>query len=250
MSRIITPIAVAAAVVVQVFHLVLVLSGMFLLDGYWLLLAVPLRLAALAWALREVLRLRTLVLRGALRVLLYLSIMYALLGSFLVDLLLAWSGPQPLGDAVEAAVPRALQAPLTVLLVLAVSRGRSRLRIGGLAFAAFYIAVLVMEVIQEVPLSGVVVSILVSYGAEAAWLLVVLAGQWADGRWSRTTVLVGAAAFLLEVLWLALLAAGVETAVLAFQGVGVIGVVWLARTARELEAPMPPPVSVLRPGTA
>ncbi|MGP3919381.1 hypothetical protein [Nonomuraea sp. 10N515B] len=172
----------------------------------------------------------------ALRRLLYLAVAYALVLWYPIGLL---------PDAVEMAFQLALWTAIDVLYLLVI-RWRSRmLRAAAGAMFAVELAGTVNALLDELDLlelgSGSIVELGLMLSGVAATIITVV-GQRRDGRWSRGTQVAGwlSAGFYAMVIPLNLLSerifSGNPAMVVMMDAVGLVPIVWIAATARELPA--------------
>ncbi len=183
-----------------------------------------------------------------LRVLLYADVVWLLIPSYLPDL-------------VETVISLALWVPALVLLTVVVTGPGRFFR---LALLLFGLAEPVRAVVDALaddaqPLIFVTpayrVSIMVAGLAAFVMMVMVLLAQRRDGRWSRGTLLVGvgtfASAFLVELVDALTKSGTIESIA---EAMDVLYLVWLARTARELNrelqraAPLRVPTAVTAVG--
>ncbi|MEV4186266.1 hypothetical protein AB0J28_33050 [Streptosporangium canum] len=170
----------------------------------------------------------------ALRRLLYLAV---------VDALVLWYPIALLPDAVDAAFQLALWTAIDVLYLL-VLRWRSRmLRAAAGAMFAVELVGMANELLDELDLpelgSGGIVAPGLMLGGAAATIITVV-GQWRDGRWSRGTLTAGwlsvgvyALVIPLNVLFEEIFSGNLAMPVMT-DAVGLVSIVWIAATAREL----------------
>ncbi len=172
----------------------------------------------------------------ALRRLLYLAVAYTLV---------LWYPIALLPDAVDAASQLALWTAIDVLYLLVI-RWRSRM-LRAVAGAMFAVELVGMadELLDELDLpelgSGDIVELGLMLGGVAATIVTVV-GQRRDGRWSRGTQAAGwlwvgvyALVIPLNVLFGRIFSGNLAMLV-ALDAVGLVGIVWIAATARELPA--------------
>ncbi|MER5423088.1 hypothetical protein [Streptosporangium roseum] len=170
----------------------------------------------------------------ALRRLLYLAVAYTLV---------LWYPIALLPDAVDAAFQLALWTAIDVLYLLVI-RWRSRmLRAAAGAMFAVELAGMANELLDELDLpelgSGDIVALGLMLGGAAATIVTVV-GQWRDGRWSRGTLTAGwlsvgvyALVIPLNVLFEEIFSGNLAIPVM-MDAVGLVSIVWIAATAREL----------------
>ncbi|MEV4250381.1 hypothetical protein AB0J63_44140 [Streptosporangium canum] len=170
----------------------------------------------------------------ALRRLLYLAV---------ADALVLWYPIALLPDAVDAAFQLALWTAIDVLYLLVI-RWRSRmLRAAAGAMFAVELAGMANELLDELDLpelgSGGIVALGLMLGGAAATIVTVV-GQWRDGRWSRGTLTAGwlsvgvyALVIPLNVLFGEIFSGNLAMPVM-MDAVGLVSIVWIAATAREL----------------
>lgn len=173
----------------------------------------------------------------ALRRLLYLAVAYALV---------LWLPIAVLPDAVDAAFQLALWTAIDVLYLLVI-RWRSRmLRTAAGAIFAVELAAMADELLDELDLPelgrGGIVELGFMLGGVAA-IIVTLAGQRRDGRWSRGTqaagwVSLGAYALVIPLnVFFGRIPGGDDLVIpVMMDALGLVGTVWIAATARELAA--------------
>ncbi|WP_327586094.1 hypothetical protein OHA25_03005 [Nonomuraea sp. NBC_00507] len=172
----------------------------------------------------------------ALRRLLYLAVAYALVLWYPIGLL---------PDAVEAAFQLALWTAIDVLYLLVI-RWRSRvLRAAAGAMFAVELAGMANALLGELDLPelgpGSILELGLMLSGVAATIITVV-GQRRDGRWSRGTQVAGwlSAGFYALVIPLNLLSerifSGNPAMVVMMDAVGLVPIVWIAATARELPA--------------
>ncbi|MGW2147226.1 hypothetical protein ACWCOT_23195 [Nonomuraea bangladeshensis] len=160
-----------------------------------------------------------------LRVLLYANVVWLLIPSYLPDL-------------VETAIGLALWMPALVLLTVVVTGSGRFFR---LALLLFGLAEPVSAGVDALagdprPLTLMIpVHVVVAGVAALVMMVMVLLAQRRDGRWSRGTLLVGAGTFaspfLVELVDALTRGSTIESIA---EAMDVLYVVWLARTAREL----------------
>ncbi|SET90642.1 hypothetical protein [Nonomuraea wenchangensis] len=183
-----------------------------------------------------------------LRVLLYANVVWLLIPSYLPDL-------------VETVISLALWVPALVLLTVVVTGSGRFFRLALLLFGLAEPARAVMDALADdaQPLIFVTpayrVSIMVTGLAAFVMMVMVLLAQRRDGRWSRGTLLVGvgtfASAFLVELVDALTKSGTIESIA---EAMDVLYLVWLARTARELNrepqraAPLRVPTAVTAVG--
>ncbi|AWS46255.1 hypothetical protein [Streptosporangium sp. 'caverna'] len=170
----------------------------------------------------------------ALRRLLYLAVAYTLV---------LWYPIALLPDAVDAALQLALWAAIDILYLLVI-RWRSRmLRAAAGAMFAVGLAGMAGELLDELDLaelgSGGIVALGLMLAGVAATIITIV-GQRRDGRWSRGTQVAGwlsvsvyALVIPLDIL-LGWISSGSLAILVMMDAVGLINLVWLAATAREL----------------
>ncbi|SNS88609.1 hypothetical protein SAMN05216276_1018123 [Streptosporangium subroseum] len=208
-------------------------------DGFDTLTTVALLVAALVKA-----ALLWLILRApapgpldrrakALRRLLYLAVAYTLV---------LWYPIAMLPDAVDAAFQLALWTAIYVLYLLVI-RWRSRmLRAAAGAMFAVGLAGMASELLDELDLpelgSGDIVELGLMLAGVAATIITIV-GQRRDGRWSRGTQVAGWLSVGVYALVIPLniffgISSGSLAMLVMMDAVGLIGLVWIAATAREL----------------
>ncbi|MED7929249.1 hypothetical protein SMD20_33740 [Nonomuraea sp. LP-02] len=164
-----------------------------------------------------------------LRVLLYANVVWLLIPSFLPDL-------------VETVIGLALWVPALVLLTVVVTGSGRSFRLALLLFGLVAQAGAVMDDFADdaqrlIFLTPVhrVVEVVVTLVAAFVMMVMVLLAQRRDGRWSRGTLLVGvgtfASPFLVELVDAQTRGSTIESIA---EAMDVLYLVWLARTAREL----------------
>ncbi|MFI6991705.1 hypothetical protein [Nonomuraea wenchangensis] len=164
-----------------------------------------------------------------LRVLLYADVVWLLIPSFLPDL-------------VETVVSRALWVPALVLLTVVVTGSGRFFRLALLLFGLVEPVRAVMDALADDPQPLIFVTplqrameIMVTVVAAFVMMVMVLLAQRRDGRWSRGTLLVGvgtfASAFLVDLVDALTRSGTIESIA---EAMDVLYLVWLARTAREL----------------
>ncbi|MFI6802704.1 hypothetical protein [Streptosporangium canum] len=170
----------------------------------------------------------------ALRRLLYLAV---------ADALVLWYPIALLPDAVDVAFQLALWTAIDVLYLLVI-RWRSRmLRAAAGAMFAVELVGMANELLDELDLpelgSGGIVALGLMLGGAAATVITVV-GQWRDGRWSRGTLTAGwlsvgvyALVIPLNVLFEEIFSGNLAMPVM-MDAVGLVSIVWIAATAREL----------------
>ncbi|MFF4985991.1 hypothetical protein ACFY19_02315 [Streptosporangium saharense] len=169
----------------------------------------------------------------ALRGLLYLTVAYTLVLRYLVYIL---------PDAVGVAFQLALWTAIDILYLLVI-RWRSRpLRVAAGAMFAVELAGLADALLYELDLpdlgTGIAIQLVMALGGVAV-IVVTVAGQRRDGRWSRGTQALGWSAAGLQALMIPLdfLADGIFdrlTTLVMVQTVTLVTTGWIAATAREL----------------
>ncbi|MGW2159188.1 hypothetical protein [Nonomuraea sp. NPDC001699] len=169
-----------------------------------------------------------------LRLLLCLAVAY---------MLVLWVAIALLPDVVGAAFRLALWTSIDVLYLLVIRWRSWALRTAAGAVFAVDLTGMANELLDELDLSelgsgGIVGPVLMLSGA-AATVITVL-GQWRDGRWSRGTLIAGwssvgvwALVIPLSLLFAEVFGGSLATAVV-MDAVGLVSLVWLAATAREL----------------
>ncbi len=183
-----------------------------------------------------------------LRVLLYADVVWLLIPSYLPDL-------------VETVISLALWVPALVLLTVVVTGSGRFFRLTLLLFGLVEPARAVVDALADdaQPLIFVTpayrVSIMVTGLAAFVMMVMVLLAQRRDGRWSRGTLLVGvgtfASVFLVELVDALTRSGTIESIA---EAMDVLYLVWLARTARELNrepqraAPLRVPTAVTAVG--
>ncbi|MGA4994273.1 hypothetical protein [Nonomuraea bangladeshensis] len=160
-----------------------------------------------------------------LRVLLYADVVWLLIPSYLPDL-------------VETVIGLALWVPALVLLTVVVTGSGRFFRLALLLFGLVEPVSAGMDALADdpQPLTLVIpVGVMVAGVAALVVMVMVLLAQWRDGRWSRGTLLVGAGTFASPFL-VALVDALTRGSTIESiaEAMDVLYVVWLARTAREL----------------
>ena len=170
----------------------------------------------------------------ALRRLLYLAAAYALV---------LWYPIALLPYVVDAAFQLALWTAIYVLYLLVI-RWRSRmLRAAAGAMFAVELAGMANELLDELDLpelgSGGIVELGLMLGGVAA-IIITIVGQRRDGRWSRGTQVAGwlsvgvyALVIPLDILF-ERISSGTLAMPVVMDAVGLISIVWIAATAREL----------------
>ncbi|MER7361540.1 hypothetical protein [Nonomuraea wenchangensis] len=163
-----------------------------------------------------------------LRVLLYADVVWLLIPSYLPDL-------------VETVISLALWVPALVLLTVVVTGSGRFFRLALLLFGLVEPVRAVVDALADdaQPLIFVTpayrVSIMVTGLAAFVMMVMVLLAQRRDGRWSRGTLLVGvgtfASVFLVELVDALTRSGTIESIA---EAMDVLYLVWLARTAREL----------------
>ncbi|MEU6791171.1 hypothetical protein ABZ907_05715 [Nonomuraea wenchangensis] len=163
-----------------------------------------------------------------LRVLLYADVVWLLIPSFLPDL-------------VETVISQALWVPALVLLTVVVTGSGRFFRLALLLFGLVEPVAAVMDALADGPQRLIFVtpasraSIVVMGVAALVVMVMVLLAQRRDGRWSRGTLLAGvgmvASPFLVELVDALTRGSTIESIA---EAMDVLYLVWLARTAREL----------------
>ncbi|GIH69701.1 hypothetical protein [Sphaerimonospora thailandensis] len=172
----------------------------------------------------------------ALRRLLYLAVAYALV---------LWYPIALLPDAVDAAFQLALWTAIDVLYLLVIRwRSRALCAAAGAMFAV-ELAGMANELLDELDLpelgSGGIVDLGLMLGAVAATIITVV-GQRRDGRWSRGTqaagwLSVGTYALVIPLnFFFGRISSGHLAMGVMMDAVGLVSIVWIAATARELPA--------------
>ncbi|MEV5560371.1 hypothetical protein AB0L44_42590 [Nonomuraea wenchangensis] len=183
-----------------------------------------------------------------LRVLLYADVVWLLIPSYLPDL-------------VETVISLALWVPALVLLTVVVTGSGRFFRLALLLFGLVEPVRAVVDALADdaQPLIFVTpayrVSIMVTGLAAFVMMVMVLLAQRRDGRWSRGTLLVGVgtfvSAFLVDLVDALTRSGTIESIA---EAMDVLYLVWLARTARELNreprraAPLRVPTAVTAVG--
>ncbi|MEV4293016.1 hypothetical protein AB0K40_46555 [Nonomuraea bangladeshensis] len=160
-----------------------------------------------------------------LRVLLYADVVWLLIPSYLPDL-------------VETVIGLALWVPALVLLTVVVTGSGRFFRLALLLFGLVEPVRAVMDALADdaQPLIfAIPVGVMVAGVAALVMMVMVLLAQWRDGRWSRGTLLVGvgtfASPFLVALVDALTRGSTIESIA---EAMDVLYVVWLARTASEL----------------
>ncbi|GAA4181146.1 hypothetical protein GCM10022252_05040 [Streptosporangium oxazolinicum] len=156
--------------------------------------------------------------------------------------------PVPLPDEVETAFDVVLWVPIVILLAQVLTHSGPTFRL--ILVATALVSTALLLVLEAVPrdsysdwatpvLSAVVSLALVAAGL--AWFLMILIAQRRDGRWTRTTMVLGACQLAVFPVTIVLnqLVGFPESVVLSdlLDAPGVFQLVWLARTAHELNRP-------------
>ncbi|NRQ38367.1 hypothetical protein HII36_42045 [Nonomuraea sp. NN258] len=170
-----------------------------------------------------------------LRRLLYLAV---------AEILVLWLVTYRFPDLTAEAVAGALWAPLYVLFVLVLDWRSAVLR--GLALVTAGLAALSVAgpALDEIPGVDVPEVLYMLAMTGLLWQVLILVGQWRDGRWSDTTVNVGRVSLVLSLITM-LLEAGLQAwldraapdTIHVAAAVGVFHAVWLVRSAHELAGP-------------
>jgi hypothetical protein len=172
-----------------------------------------------------------------LRVLLYADVVWLLIPSYLPDL-------------VETVIGLALWVPALVLLTVVVTGSGRVFRLALLLFGLVEPVSAGMDALADDPQPLTLVTpvhVMVAGVAALVMMVMVLLAQRRDGRWSRGTLLVGVGTFVSPFL-VALVDALTRGSTIESiaEAMDVLYVVWLARTARELnrEPRRPEPLRV------
>ncbi|MFI6713040.1 hypothetical protein ACIBF7_41880 [Nonomuraea sp. NPDC050478] len=187
-----------------------------------------------AWMLWQVLRVpapMALPMRSAatwLRLLLYANVVWSLIPSFLPDL-------------VETVIGVVLRLSLLVLFTVVFTRSGLPFRLALLLFGlvepvALLASGLVSDARPQLFLGPAAKATVMAVGAAALVVMaLLLLAQWRDGRWSRVTLLIGwgtfVSPFLVELVDSLTSGSVIESIA---EAMDVLHIVWMARTAHEL----------------